>query len=195
MTLLDLINKLMKEGKAVRRCEFFLRGDDYIDDEDLFCLKPGQDMSTHVDRAYLPPRMIELGDDPDYRWMENMAAYKKLTGAKEIPDYKKFPILLIHVPLDMKPTEFLDRYFGRKWNEVSPLEWSYVGGGGYTPYLDRIGCVVSFLEHGTPRSESRMNFYMVRSVYGTDFAWGGDIAKDKLPEGLSIINSPVPSFD
>ena len=41
MTLLDLINKLQKEKKIVARWEFFLRGDDFIDDEDLFCLRPG----------------------------------------------------------------------------------------------------------------------------------------------------------
>ena len=190
MTLLDLINKLQKEKKIVARWEFFLRGDDFIDDEDLFCLRPGRMLSTHIDQAYLPPRMIELGDAPRYVWIGSKEEYEKLTGAQDVPGGRRFPVLLIHVPLVLTAQGFVDRYFGKYWHEVSPTEWNYVEVGGYTPFLDRFGMVINYLERGIPRSESCMNFYFVRSPYGNDFAWGGDLSKDKLPEGLSLVGHP-----
>lgn len=190
MTLYDLLYKLQKQGKTVLGYEFFVSGNIFLGDEDRFCVKPGRDISTRLDKAALPPRMIDLGDSPYYVWVETKAAYKKLTQDESISEAKKFPRLLVFVSLQMEPQEFLNRYFGCMWDAVPPMEWNFVEAGQYTPYLDKLGCVIDFLEGGIPRSAKHTDYYMVRSKYGNEFAWGGDLTKDKLPDGLTVIDAP-----
>ena len=194
MTLYDLLYKLQKQGKPVLGYEFFVSGSIFLGDEDRFCVKPGRDISTRLDKAALPPRMIELGDSPYYVWVKTKADYKKLTQDENISEAKKFPRLLVFVSLQMEPEEFLRRYFGFMWNDVPPMEWNFVEAGQYTPYLDKLGCVIDFLEGGIPRSAKHMDYYMVRSKYGNKFAWGGDLSKDRLPDGLTVIDAPDLDF-
>ena len=194
MTLYDILQKLHRQGKPVLGYEFFVSGDVFLDDKQRFCVKPGRDISTRLDKATLPPRMIELGDSPCYVWVESADAYRKLTQDENISAAKKFPRLLVFVSLQMEPKEFLHRYFGCMWNDVPPMEWNFVEAGQYTPYLDKLGCVIDFLENGMPRSPQHMDYYKVRSEYGNEFAWAGDLSKDRLPKGLTVIDAPDLDF-
>lgn len=190
MTLYDLLKNLHKQGQPVLGYEFFVSGDVFLGDSDRFCVKPGRNISTRLDKVALPPRMIELGDSPYYVIVDSKPAYAKLTQDDNISEAKKFPRLLVFVSLKMEAQEFFHRYFGSKWDDIPPMEWNFVEAGQYTPYLDKLGCVIDFLEDGIPQYSAHMDYYMVRSKYGNEFAWGGTLGQDKLPDGLRIIDAP-----
>ena len=55
------------------------------------------------------------------------------------------------------------------------------------PVLDAEGTLIDTAFDGEFSFMEPATYYLVRSEWGTDFAWTGDLSKDPIPAGLRLL--------
>ena len=188
MTLLDLIRDLHDKGKPVLDYDLFVCDNSALDMEDVVCMIPEYAVSEMLRSPGVPPQYIELGSAPRYLYAESDSDFRKLTKpqlASKLP--KLFPRLLVGVFTD-RTEGFFPRYTGKLWSEIPPVELRWFSQDDLLlPALDAAGCLTGAVYDNMVDLAEDATFYTVRSIYGSDFAWMGDIARDPLPEGLHLV--------
>lgn len=188
MTLLDLIRNLHADGKPVLDFDLFVCDSSAYDMEDVVRMERGYEIATGIDSPYIPPQYIELGDNPRYLYVRTFSEYSKLTAASgKFP--ARFPRLLVGIFSD-RTEGFFTRYKGKNWREIPPIELLWLSHDFLSLLaLDKDGNCTDFVYDNEIGADEPATFYTVRSEYGSDFAWLGDIARDPLPEGLCIVDA------
>ena len=182
MTIIDLIRKLHKEGVVVLDYEIFTTTDIIgIEDAALrWDANPGamRDVSHNID-----PGSIELGEKPSYLVCRDADEYEEHTGV-ELPK-AMYPRLLVCVNMETM-VEFSKRWKGHYWTDIPPLElrWSQVSYYNALPRLSKDGIFVGY-EDMLP-GEHKGSYYVLCDKYGNNYAWGGDLIKDGLPDGMTV---------
>lgn len=188
MTLLDLIRDLHAQGKPVLDYDLFVCDNSALDMEDVVCLEPEYAVSRMLSSPDIPPQYIELGDKPRYLYAESNSDFRKLARPQllsAIP--KRFPRLLVGVFTD-RTEGFFSKYKGKLWKEIPPMELSWLSLDGFLlPALDAAGRLTGAVYDNELGIDEPASFYTVRSEYGSEFAWQGDLARDPLPEGLRVV--------
>ena len=186
MTLLDLIRTLHADGKPVVSYDLFICDNSMMLPEEAVSV--GFDDSTvRIGSPYIPPQYIDLGDSPSYVYVEDAKTYKRLTNmAGKVP--LRYPRLLVVVFSD-RSEGFYQRYLGKSWRDIPPMEIEWANSDGLLlPLLDASGIVTGFSYDGFSGVDTGATFYRVRSEWGTEFAWQGDLTRDHLPAGLRIVS-------
>lgn len=182
MTIIDLIRKLHKEGTVVLDCEVFTTTD-IIGIEDAIWR---WNVAPFVMRNVLEdiaPGSVELGEKPDYLVCHNAEEYEDHTGV-ELPK-AKYPRLLVCVNRETM-VDFSKQWKGHYWKDIPPLElqWSQVSFYDALPRISKEGIFVGY--EATFPGEHRGSYYVLRDRYGNICAWGGDLAKDDIPDGMTV---------
>ncbi len=182
MTVIDLIRKLHKEGTVILGYEIYTTTD-LIDVEDAvyrWNVNPSvmRDVSHNID-----PGSIELGDRPEYLVCFDPEEYEEYTGV-ELPK-ARYPRLLVCVCMETM-WQFSGRWKGHHWTEIPPVEldWSQVSYYHALPQLSRDGIFVGYED--TFPGDRKGSYYVLKSKYGSFFAWRGDILRDGVPDGMSV---------
>lgn len=186
MTLLTLIRNLHENNMTVLDYDLYISDNSALDMEDVVDQTPGCVTAEAMISPAIPPQYIELGDKPRYLYVESLAEYLRLTHAKErIP--KRFPHLLVAVFTD-RSGGFLPRYKGKPWREIPPIELMWLTNDDMVlPVLDAAGTLIDLCYDNELALMEPATYYLARSEWGSEFAWQGDLAKDKLPTGLRLI--------
>lgn len=191
MTLLDLIRYLHAEGRPVLDYDLYICDNSALNMEDVVDQTPGYSAATVLLSPGLPPKYIELGGTPRYLRVESLADYRRLTHAtgtaNRLP--KRFPRLLVALFSDQSDgIGFLPRYRGKLWREIPPVELRCLMQDDLlTPVLDAEGKLTDLAYDNELAFMEPANYYFVRSEWGSDFAWQGDLARDPLPDGLTLV--------
>lgn len=187
MTLLDLIRDLHAEGKPVVDYEIFICDNSSLDMEDVVRQDHGSEVSTPLLSPPIPPQYFELGEKPRFLYVETVKEYLRVTKAQhKIP--KHFPYLLVGIFTD-RTGGFLPRYRGKSWRDIPPVELFFLTQDGLVlPALDASGNLIGLVYDNEIGYDTPATFYTVRSIYGSEFAWQGDISRDTLPDGLQIVS-------
>lgn len=185
MTLLDLIRKLHEDGKPVLDYDLFVCDNSTMDMETVVDQTPGYECAAPIFSPDIPPQYIELGDNPRFLYAESISDFRKMVRSENtLP--KRFPRLLVGVFSDYG-TGFFTRYKGRFWREIPPLELSWISHDALLlPALDSSGFLTGAVYDNEIGLGESATFYTVRSEYGSDFAWVGNVS-DPLPEGLHFV--------
>lgn len=189
MTLLDLIRKLHNGGLPVLGYDLYIADNSALDMEDVIDRTPGYAAAEVMISPNIPPQNIELGGTPCFLRVESQEEYLRLTHAKETAEKipRRFPRLLVAVFSD-RNDGFLMCYKGKLWRKIPPEELRWIMYDGLlVPVLDAQGRLTDLAYDNELAYMEPANYYFVRSEWGTDFAWQGDLVKDPLPEGLSLI--------
>ena len=184
-SLLNLIRKLHADGKPVLAYDLFVCDNSLM--EAVEAVSVGFDDSTvRLGDPYIPPQYIDLGDAPCYVYVEDAKIYKSLTHLSgKVPS--RYPRLLVVVFTD-RSEGFFRRYLGKSWRDIPPIEIEWANGDGLLlPLLDASGIVTGFSYDGESGVGVGATYYRVRSEFGSDFAWQGDLSRDPLPDGLRIV--------
>lgn len=186
MTLLDLIRSLHEQGNPVVDYDVFVAENSACEMEDIVDSNFGMVVFRPKLSLMMPPGYIELGDKPRYLYIEDLQQYLRVTHATEnIP--KAFPRLLVGIFTDVT-FGFLPRYGGKNWREIPPIEIQWQEQNDLLlPALDAAGNLCGIVYDGEIAIDAPATYYRVRTPYGSDFAWQGDLSRDPLPEGLRIV--------
>lgn len=182
MTLIDLIRKLHKERTLVLDYEVFTTTDNIGIDDAIY----RWDVNPHVMRFIswnFNPGSMELGDKPDYLICHSAEEYEERTYV--LPPKGKYPRILVCVSIETM-TEFSNRWKGHYWRDIPPLElqWSEVSYYNALPRLSKDGIFIGY--QTTFPDERDGSYYVLRDNYGNNYAWGGDLINDGLPDGLYV---------
>ena len=185
MTLLDLIRKLHSDGKPVAAYDLFVCDNALMGPEDAVSVGD-DDLSVRIADPYIPPQYLILGDFPSYVYVEDAKTYRNLTHLKgKIPS--RYPRLLVVLASD-RNAGFFKRYKGKHWKDIPPLEVAWATSDNLVELLlDKDGYFIDMAYAGYEGIDTPASYYPVRSSYGSEFAWQGDLARDPLPEGLRVV--------
>lgn len=186
MTLLDMIRSLHKEGQPVLDYDLYVCDNSALDMDELADQAREYNETTTMISPMIPPQYIELGDRPKYMYVETLEEYRSVTHASEkIP--KRFPRLLVAVFSD-RHGGFLPRYKGKHWRDIPPMEICWLTQDELRlPVLDAEGYLIGTAYDGEFSFMEPATYYTVRSEWGNDFAWTGDLMKDPVPSGLRLL--------
>lgn len=186
MTVLDLIRKLHAEGKPVVAYDLFIYDNFSMSTEDAVSASD-EDTTVRIADVYIPPQYLRIEDNPRYIYVEDSQTYKKLTRLKErIPI--NYPRLLLPLLYDWD-VNFFTRYIGKHWKDIPPVEVEWAKTTDYVELLlDKNGVFCKAAYDVNEVDDSDVSFYPVRTPYGAEFSWMGDIIKDPLPDGLTLIS-------
>lgn len=186
MTLLDLIRTLHAEGKPTVDYDLFVCSNSALDMEELVDQSLEYNETFPMISPMIPPQYIELGDRSKYMYVKTLEEYLSVTHASEkIP--KRFPRLLVAVFSD-RSGGFLPLYKGKHWRDIPPVEIFWLTQDDLLiPVLDAEGYLIDTAYDGEFSFMEPATYYTVRSEWGTDFAWTGDLSKDSIPAGLRLL--------
>lgn len=185
MTLLDLIRKLHSEGKPAVAYDLFICENSLMEPEEAVSVGD-DDTTVRIVDPFIPPQYLSLGDFPSYVYVEDAKTYRKLTHLKEkIPN--RYPRLLVALAAD-RNAGFYQRYKGKNWKDIPPIEVQWATEDNLVELLlDKDGNFREMAYAGYEGIDDAVTYYPVRSPSGAVFSWQGDITRDPLPEGLTLI--------
>lgn len=186
MTLLELIRELQEAGKPVVAYDLFVCDNYMMRPEEAVSVGEYGDTTVRIADAFIPPLYLDLGDAPQYIYVEDAAAYQKLTRLKDkLP--ARYPRLMVVMFYNWN-TGFFKRYEGKNWREIPPIEVTWARTDSLMELLlDKDGNLVDIVYGGIVGIDTPATYYPVRTPYGSIFSWKGDITRDPLPEGLTMI--------
>lgn len=186
MTLLDMIRTLHAVGQPVLDYDLYVCDNSALDMEELADYAREDNETTAMISPMIPPQYIELGDRPKTMYVKTLEEYLSVTHAKKnIP--KRFPRLLVAIFTD-RSGGFLPRYKGKHWRDIPPVEIFWLTQDELLiPVLDAEGFLIDTAYDGEFSFMEPATYYLVRSEWGTDFAWTGDLTKDRIPAGLRLL--------
>ena len=186
MTLLEMIRTLHAGGQPVLDYDLYVCDNSALTMDELADRALEDNETTALISPMIPPQYIELGDRPKTLYVKTLEEYLAVTHAKKnIP--KRFPRLLAAVFTD-RSGGFLPCYRGKNWRDIPPIEIFWLTRDGLLlPVLDAEGALIDTACDGEFSFMEPATYYTVRSEWGTDFAWTGDLARDPLPAGLRLL--------
>jgi len=188
-SLLNLIRELHSQGQPVLDYDLYICDNSALPMEEVVDRTPGYVMAMPIFSPGIPPQYIDLGEKPRYLYVASAEEYPRLTHANKAKEKipMRYPRLLVAVFTD-RSDGFFRRYLGKSWREIPPIEIEWANSDGLLlPLLDAKGIVTGFSYDGESGVDTGATFYHVQSAFGSDFAWQGDLSRDPLPDGLTLV--------
>lgn len=182
MTVLDLIRRYKARGKDVPVFDLYVTCGSDIEG----CIYEAEEYNDGFTIPFyncqIPPEHIELGDHPEYLYIETKQEFIDRSLSKRVPNY--FPRLFVSIQRDAS-YKLMKTWKGHMWSDIPEIELRYVpSDGGMIPEIDVDGRFtmvrddVGFIT-GRPKP-----CYYLKDDRGFIWAWLGDVFKDKIPDGL-----------
>lgn len=182
MTVLDLIRRIKARGKDVRAFDLYVTCGSDVEG----CIHEAEEyhdgFTVPFYNCVIPPECIEIGDKPEYLFVETQKEFIDMKLTKRVPT--AFPRLFVVIQRDAS-YKLTINWKGHMWSDIPEMELQYVPSeGGLVPELDIDGRFTMVRDDVGFMTGQPKPCYYLKDDRGYIWAWLGDILKDKIPDGL-----------